>query len=96
MSVTLDEAKLYLRVDSTVEDDLINNLIAASESYLKDAVTDYATNITDSGFAAKAKIAQLAIITEMYENRNSTQDGAKDYGYAIRTLITQMQYWSSS
>ncbi|WP_196600035.1 head-tail connector protein [Pectinatus frisingensis] len=96
MSVTLDEAKLYLRVDSTVEDDLINNLIAASESYLKDAVTDYETNIADSSFAAKAKIAQLAVITEMYENRNSTQDGAKDYGYAIRTLITQMQYWSSS
>ncbi|WP_196602158.1 head-tail connector protein [Pectinatus frisingensis] len=96
MSVTLDEAKLYLRVDSTVEDDLINNLIAASESYLKDAVTDYDVNISNDNFAAKAKIAQLTIITEMYENRNSTQDGAKDYGYVIRTLITQMQYWSSS
>lgn len=93
MSVTLDEAKLYLRVDSTVEDDLINNLIAASESYLKDAVTDYDVNISNDNFAAKAKIAQLAIITEMYEDRSPTVQ--HDYSYAIRTLITQMQYWSS-
>lgn len=92
--VTLNEAKLYLRIDSDVEDSLITNLIAASESYLKDAVNDYDKYKTEPTFADKVKLAQLAIITEMYQDRDNSDTVNKDYSYAIRSLITQMQYWS--
>lgn len=36
MLVTLDEAKMYLRVDSAYEDDLISSLLASSEKLCMD------------------------------------------------------------
>ena len=94
MSVTLTEAKLYLRIDSTVEDTLLTDIVTAAESYLRDAVDDYDTFTSDTNFAAKAKIAQLALITEMYDNRNASTN--QDFSYTIRSLITQMQYYTST
>ena len=36
MIVTLDEAKLYLRIDSDDEDSLVTNLIGSAEALCKD------------------------------------------------------------
>ena len=97
MSVTLTEAKLYLRIDSAVEDTLLTDIVTAAESYLRDAVDDYDTfiaNTSDTNFAAKAKIAQLALITEMYDNRYASVH--QDFSYTVRSLITQMQYYTST
>ena len=41
--VTLADAKGYLRVDGDAEDGLIQNMVDASENYLKGAVSGYTT-----------------------------------------------------
>lgn len=44
-------------------------------------------------FKAKAEMCQMALIAELYENRNQGGREPKDYGFTVRTMITQMQYW---
>ncbi len=91
--ITLEEAKLYLRIDSTIEDSLINDFIAAASSYIQDAVTNYDTYITYENFAAKIKPIELAIVTDMYANRSNSDKYS--LSATISTMIRQLQYWSA-
>ena len=93
--VTLADAKAYLRIDAdlTQDDSLLTAVIAAAGSYLKSAVDKFETYYTDSDFAAKADLVQLALISEMYRNRDPSNDGREDYPYYIRSQITQLQNW---
>lgn len=66
--LTLDEIKLYLRVDGSEEDKLITQLELFSREEIK--------NSTGVIYDAKSKsetykLAQLIIITDRYENRGS-------------------------
>ena len=45
----------------------------------------------DENFKASADMAKLAIIAELYENRNEAKQD--DYSFTIRSMITQLQYW---
>lgn len=93
MPLALVDAKLYLRVDNTAEDDMINSFIKTADAYLRGAIDNYDTNLANSDFLQLAKTASQAIVTELYENRGATE--RLDYSYTVRTLITQMQYWES-
>lgn len=91
--MTLEEAKTYLRIDGEAEDDLITALLASAESYLRGAVTDYDAKRADPDCANVADMVQRLMIAEMYENRSVGTDAQKDYSFAVRSMITQLQNW---
>ncbi|NLH46796.1 MAG: phage gp6-like head-tail connector protein [Acholeplasmataceae bacterium] len=92
MALTLSDAKLYMRVENDVDDVLITRLMTVAEGYIRDAVTDYDKKVADAAFLAKSEMCQLVIIAELYENRNQGVKESKDYSYAVRSMITQLQY----
>lgn len=71
MEVTLDEAKTYLRVTSSDEDELIESLISAATQQVQDI-----TRQSDSEFMAnkeraliRIRIAILFTVAYLYEHR---------------------------
>ena len=96
MAVTLEQVKLNMRIDSDAEDDVLNRLLKSSESYLREALDYYDTNLAAStDYTQLAEQAQLALIADMYENRG-TGTGIHDYSYIVRSMINQLRYWPDS
>lgn len=93
MAVDLESAKLYLHIADTTEDALITNLISVSQAYLRGAIDDYDKKYAASqDFAAKADMVSKCIIADMFDNRDQAGGtGRKDWGYTVRSLITQLQ-----
>lgn len=87
-----EKVKKYLRLD--YEDSLVDNFILISESYLKDAIDNFDKKIENEQFKAKAEMVQLVIIQELYDNRNQAKKDSTDFSYVIRSMISQLQYWS--
>ena len=83
MSVTLDEAKTYLRQDSSDEDALITGLITAAEEMVKDL-----TRLDDEAFSeysGASKIAVLYAVAYMYEHRE--QADHHELTLTLRSLL---------
>jgi len=87
-----EKIKQYLRLD--YDDTLIDSFEEVSENYLRDAVDDYDEKIKNEKFKAKAEMLQLVLIQELYDNRNQGKKDSTDFSYVIRSMITQLQYWS--
>ena len=87
-----EKVKQYLRLD--YEDSLVDNFILISESYLKDAIDNFEKQIENEQFKAKAEMVQLVLIQELYDNRNQAKKDSTDFSYVIRSMISQLQYWS--
>lgn len=89
--MTLDEVKQHLRVEGSEDDALITSEMAAAESYIKDAVSNYTTLYAgDAGFKAKVDMVMLAIVTNLYEDRVGEK---KDLGYIIQSMLHQLSLW---
>ena len=67
MVISLEEAKLYLRLDSNEEDTLILQLIEAAESLCMDIARIDHTELTAE--AATTRIAVLYAVAYLYEHR---------------------------
>ncbi len=83
MIVTLEEAKLYLRVDGTEDDALILSLINTAEKLVQDI-----TRLDDEGFAlesATVRIAVLYAIAYLYEHRENAVH--KSLTLTLRALL---------
>lgn len=82
-TVTLDEAKLHMRVDHDAEDDHISGLILAAEThvsmYLGDALPD--------PMPAPIKAAVLLLVGDLYENRERQADRTLTEGTAYTLLL---------
>ena len=87
-----EKVKQYLRLD--YEDSLVDNFILISESYLKDAIDNFDKKIKNEQFKAKTEMVQLVLIQELYDNRNQAKKDTTDFSYVIRSMISQLQYWS--
>ena len=92
--LTLEKIKLYLRLDTDFEDELITDLTIVAESYMTDAVTDYQKHYAaDEKFAAKADHCKMAIISELFGNRDPRNDNRNSFSYAIQSMVNQLNYF---
>lgn len=87
MIVTLDEAKLWLRIDGDEDDNLVQLLIDGAAQYILDA-----TGRKWGGENNTAKICALAIIADNYENRETTAKSGMSIRPAIQSMIKQLTY----
>ena len=85
--ITLDEAKTYLRVDYTDEDDLINNFIATAEKLVQDMVriSDDDWESADDDTLARVRIAVLFTVAYLYEHREEADHSALNL--TLRSLL---------
>ena len=93
MAVTLEHVKTYLRVDLDVEDDLIKQCMRGAESYLTNAIDNFAAYCKYEDFDESANILRLAVIAEMYMHRDGTDEKAQEFPYFIRSMIAQLQHY---
>lgn len=80
MSVTLEEVKKYLRVDTDDEDDTIQHLIEFSQEEIKNS-----TGYDGENPSKSYKMAQLLIIADRFETRTSEE---KEQG--INTVLDKL------
>lgn len=84
----LDEIKLYLRIDTDDEDELLSSLQLSAEEYLLNAgiEKDYEKQLY--------KLAVKLLISNWYENRNPILTGSisKKLEYSLQHIIAQLIY----
>lgn len=71
MEVTLDEIKIYLRVSSSDEDDLITNLISTAKKLVQDItrLSDDDWDAEDEDVTERVRIAIYFAVAYLYEHR---------------------------
>lgn len=101
MILALEEVKNYLRVDLEEDDALIQGLITAAESYLKNATGKEYPKTDEQGQEIPYELEKIylnLLIAYWYENRSasprnkSLSGGVPDeFTYATRSLLLQLQ-----
>lgn len=90
--VTLAELKSYLRIDLDDEDALLEKFLETARAYLKGAVTNFEEiYLASEEFASRADFLMLVLAAEYYQNRSNDEH---NFSYTIRSLITQLQYFT--
>jgi uncharacterized phage protein (predicted DNA packaging) len=71
MEVTLEEAKTYLRVSSSDEDELIQNLITSATAAVQDIArySDEEREASEEKILIRMRIAILYTVAYLYEHR---------------------------
>lgn len=84
--MTLDEVKVFLRIDESTENELLSGLMLAAEEYLTGAGIEknYSKEIY--------KLTVKMLIANWYENRNITDKSLQEIPYGLKSLIIQQQY----
>ena len=84
MLITLDEAKLYLRVDHDEDDDFILTLINAAEELCADVARVSAEEISEKN-SSNVRVAMLYTIAYLYEHREEADH--HDLALTLRALL---------
>ncbi len=87
MIITLEEARLWCRIESDTEDMLVVELIEFAEEYLYNA-----TGIRFDATNNVAKQFCKALICEQYEERTLTVDRRKDYSKVLQSCLSQLSH----
>lgn len=86
MIVTLEEAKSYLRVDFSDDDNLITSLINASDEYLKAAI-----NSTYDATSERAKTLALIVVGDLYDNRELSEKVSGNTRRLVQNFALQLR-----
>ncbi|UUV17369.1 head-tail connector protein [Fusobacteria bacterium ZRK30] len=86
--LTLDEIKLYLRVDDSEEDKLITQLELFSREEIKNST---GVEYVEENPTETYKLAQLIIIADRYENRASEDQEFKPNNI-LSCLYSKLKY----
>lgn len=77
MTLTLEEAKEYLRIDGDEDDNLVSFFISAAKNHMENAgVTDTESDLY--------KMAALIYVADAYENRTTANSGTKIAGIILQ------------
>lgn len=86
--LTLEETKLWLRVDGTDEDMLLQTLTGAAEAYLQNAV-----EVEFDGTNQLAKLYCLVLCADWYENRDLIGAQPSDkVRFTVQSILAQLQH----
>lgn len=96
MALSVADIKLYLRIDTDVEDAMLQRLLEQADAYLAGAVDDFALHCKAKSFDKQADIVRAAIVAEMYNNRDCQEEKHQAFPYFIRSAIAQLQYSADS
>ena len=83
MSVTLEEAKTYLRQDSADEDLLITSLISAAQELVQDI-----SRLDDDAFSKQSEVTKIAVlyaVSYLYEHREEADHN--ELTLTLRSLL---------
>ena len=83
MVVTMEAAKLYLRVDSSDEDELIEKLITASENIVSDVMRNEEKELPYE--CPEIMVAVLYALSYLYEHREEADH--KELISTLRSLL---------
>lgn len=93
MAITLNEVKVYLRIDSDAEDALLERLMATAYAVVAGAVDNYRLIAQLKPDCEKlGDMTQLALIADLYENRNLEGEAPQGYSRIVETMLHQLQY----
>ncbi len=93
MAITLNEVKVYLRIDSDAEDALLERLMATAYAVVAGAVDNYRLIVQLKPDCEKlGDMTQLALIADLYENRNLEDETPQSYSRIVETMLHQLQY----
>jgi len=84
--MTLEEAKIFCRIDNDEEDALIRTLLKTADSYIESACGKEYDKSSE-----KAKLCQGILVNHWYENR-SMIGNKKALPYSIENLLLQLRY----
>ena len=84
MLISLDEAKLYLRVDHDEDDDFILTLINSAEELCADVARVTAEEISEKN-SSNVRVAMLYTIAYLYEHREEADH--HDLALTLRALL---------
>lgn len=88
MIITLEEAKTWLRIDSDEEDSILEMLIGAAETYLR--------NATGNSFNSENQLAKmycLVLCADWYENRDLIgQQPSEKIRFTCQSIMAQLQH----
>ncbi|WP_432408635.1 head-tail connector protein [Wukongibacter sp. M2B1] len=92
MLVTLEEVKLYLRLETDYdgEDTILTLMINNAEAYIENA--GIIIDETNAKQVNLAKLLALVLITDFYENRELTGKSSEKVRYIVQSMIAQLQY----
>lgn len=94
--LTLQEAKLYLRIDEsyTEEDTEIEQYIIVADEYLRDGISNYDDKLLNKRFVTKVKMLQKMIVQYFYDERYMIGDNntGRNFTYPIQSMMKQMEY----
>jgi uncharacterized phage protein (predicted DNA packaging) len=86
MAMTLDDVKLFLRVDDDADDALISEMMQTAEAFVVSAVGEF----DDTN--PKEALLYKSVVQEQYDHRELMQSNARQrMGYVYRSLILQIQ-----
>ncbi|MCH4007856.1 MAG: head-tail connector protein [Eubacterium sp.] len=87
MEITLEEAKTYLRVSSSDEDDLIKALISSATKQVQDIArfTDEEWETNEEKILIRMRVAILYCIAYLYEHREEADHN--ELNQTLRALL---------
>ena len=83
--ITLAEAKSYLRVDTTAEDDLITSLINAAADYIHEC-----TGKEDDGSPLYV-LCEKILVAHWYENRMVVASATTELPHSVQSMLTHIK-----
>ncbi len=92
--ITLEEVKVYARIDMEDDDSLLETLIESAEEYLKNATGKEYPEIDVEGNQisyALEKIYLQLLIAYWYEKRTPAGGVGEDFSYMTKSLMLQLQ-----
>lgn len=87
--LNITDVKNFIRATDD-DDELVQNLMLAADSYLDGAISNYNEIYSNSSpkWQAKADLAKKLLIADWYENRTPTEVPTNS---AIKLIITQLE-----
>ena len=89
----LTQIKLFLRVDTEEDDEIIKMQLKAAQSYLKGAGVNPEKIQEGTDDFELYKLAQYMLVCHWYENRNTVLIGSisKTLEYSIASIVCQLR-----